>query len=187
MNIPVFLTLLRILLIPVIVFLYVLPYPWAHPVAAIVMAVTAFTDWLDGYLARSLSQTTQFGAFLDPVADKLLIAVSLVMVLSSHAIPYLGIASAIIISREIAISALREWMSVIGKRVSVRVSQVAKYKAAIQMVALGILVWYNPASPDWFRWLGTICLYVAAILTVWSMCIYLKAAWPDLSINRNTR
>lgn len=180
MNIPVFLTLLRILAIPVIVIFYILPFPWAHPAAAILLALAAFTDWLDGYLARSLSQTTQLGEFLDPVADKLLVAVSLVMVLSAHLIPYLGLAAAIIIGREIAISALREWMSAIGKRAGVRVTYIAKYKTTIQMVALGMLVWYHPTSYVWIKWFGAILLYFAAILTLWTMCIYLKAAWPDL-------
>lgn len=180
MNIPVILTLSRIFVIPVIVIFYMLPFSWAHPVAAILLGLAALTDWLDGYLARSLSQTTQLGAFLDPVADKLLVAVSLVMVLSAHLIPYLGIAAAIIIGREIAISALREWMSIIGKRVSVKVTMIAKYKTTIQMLALGMLVWYHPHSFLWIRWVGPILLYFAAILTIWSMCIYLKAAWPDL-------
>lgn len=183
MNIPVMLTLLRILAIPVIVVFYLLPFPWAHPTAAILLGLAAFTDWLDGYLARSLSQTTQLGAFLDPVADKLLVAVSLVMVLSSHLIPYLGIAAAVIIGREIAISALREWMSAIGKRAGVRVTHIAKYKTAIQMLSLGMLVWYHPGSYLWFAWGGAILLYIAAILTIWTMCIYLKAAWPDLKID----
>lgn len=183
MNIPVVLTLSRIFAIPVIVIFYSLPFWWAHPVAAILLGLAAFTDWLDGYLARSLSQTTQLGAFLDPVADKLLVAVSLVMVLSAHLIPYLGVAAAIIIGREIAISALREWMSTIGKRVSVKVNTIAKYKTTIQMLALGMLVWYHPNSFFWIRWIGPILLYFAAILTIWSMCVYLKAAWPDLTID----
>lgn len=180
MNLPILLTLLRILAIPVIVFFYILPFPWAHPLAAILFALTALTDWLDGFLARSLSQMTQLGAFLDPVADKLLVAVSLVMVLSSHLIPYLGVASAVIVGREIAISALREWMSIIGKRVSVKVTTIAKYKTTIQMVALAILVWYRPSSPIFLGVFGAVLLYIAAILTLWSMMIYLKAAWPDL-------
>lgn len=179
MNIPLMLTLLRILAIPVIALFYLLPFSWAHPVAGILFALSAFTDWLDGYLARSLSQTTQLGAFLDPVADKLLVAVSLVMVLSAHLIPYLGVAAAIIIGREIAISALREWMSGIGKRAGVAVTQVAKFKTAIQMIALTMLIWYHPGSFEWLLWLGPLLLYVAAVLTMWSMCIYLKAAWPD--------
>lgn len=181
-NIPIILTFLRILAIPVIVIFYILPFSWAHPAAAILLGLAAFTDWLDGYLARSMSQTTQLGAFLDPVADKLLVAISLVMVLSSHLIPYLGLAAAVIIGREIAISALREWMAVIGKRAGVRVTYIAKYKTAIQMLALGMLVWYHPGSFEWLRWIGPILLYFAAILTLWSMFIYLKAAWPNLTI-----
>lgn len=180
MNIPLILTVLRIVAIPVIAIIYMLPFSWAHPVASLLLALAAFTDWLDGYLARSWSQMTQLGAFLDPVADKLLVAVSLVMVLSSHLIPYLGVAAAVIIGREIAISALREWMSIIGKRVSVKVSMIAKYKTAIQMLALVLLVWYHPASSECVKWIGAILLYIAAILTIWSMCVYLKAAWPDL-------
>lgn len=180
MNIPLILTAARIMAIPVIALIYLLPFSWAHPVAAILLALAAFTDWLDGYLARSWSQMTQLGAFLDPVADKLLVAVALVMVLSSHLIPYLGVPAAIIIGREIAISALREWMSIIGKRVSVKVSIIAKYKTAIQMLSLILLVWYHPASSVYVKWTAAILLYIAAILTMWSMCIYLKAAWPDL-------
>lgn len=180
MNIPLILTALRILVIPVIALIYLLPFSWAHPLAAVLLALAAFTDWLDGYLARSWSQMTQLGAFLDPVADKLLVAVSLVMVVSSHLIPYLGAAAAVIIGREIAISALREWMSIIGKRVSVKVTAMAKYKTAMQMLALVLLVWYHPTSTIWVKWTGAILLYIAAILTIWSMCVYLKAAWPDL-------
>lgn len=184
MNIPVFLTVLRILFIPVIAFFYLLPFEWAHPAAAILLMLAAFTDWLDGYLARSLSQTTQLGEFLDPVADKLLVAVALVMVLSANLIPYLGLAAAVIIGREIAISALREWMSIIGKRISVRVTTIAKYKTTIQMIALVMLVWYHPGSYFWLTWVGPILLYCAAILTIWSMCIYLKAAWPNFTIDK---
>ena len=180
MNIPLILTALRILVIPIIALIYLLPFSWAHPVAAILLALAAFTDWLDGYLARSWSQMTQLGAFLDPVADKLLVAVSLVMVVGSHLIPYLGVPAAVIIGREIAISALREWMSIIGKRVSVKVTLIAKYKTAIQMIALVLLVWYHPAASLWVKWIASILLYIAAILTIWSMCVYLKAAWPDL-------
>lgn len=181
MNIPLLLTISRILAIPIVVLLYMLPFPWAHPAAAVLLAVAAFTDWLDGYLARSLSQTTELGAFLDPVADKLLVAVALVMVLSSHLIPYLGLAAAVIIGREIAISALREWMSTLGKRVSVKVNMIGKIKTSIQMLALILLVWYSPASRHWVLWIGPILLYIAAILTLWSMVVYLKLAWPDLT------
>lgn len=182
MNIPLTLTLMRIFAIPVIALIYLLPFSWAHPTAAILFALAAFTDWLDGYLARSLSQTTQLGAFLDPVADKLLVTVSLVMVLSANLIPYLGLAAAVIIGREIAISALREWMSTIGKRTGVAVTHVAKFKTALQMVALTMLLWYHPGSFTWLVWLGPLLLYIAVVLTLWSMCVYLKAAWPEMRI-----
>lgn len=180
MNIPLTLTLMRIFVIPVIAIIYLFPCSWAHPTAAILFALAAFTDWLDGYLARSLSQTTQLGAFLDPVADKLLVTVSLVMVLSANLIPYLGFAAAVIIGREIAVSALREWMSAIGKRAGVVVTHVAKFKTTLQMVALTMLIWYHPGSFTWLVWLGPLLLYIAAVLTLWSMCIYLKAAWPEM-------
>lgn len=182
MNIPLLLTISRILVIPFVALFYLLPFSWAHPVAAVLLALAAFTDWLDGYLARSLSQMTELGAFLDPVADKLLVAVALVMVLSAHLIPFLGVASAVIIGREIAISALREWMSVLGKRVSVKVTNIAKVKTSIQMISLIMLVWYHPGSYAWLLWVGPLLLYVAAILTMWSMCVYLKTAWPDLCV-----
>lgn len=181
MNIPLLLTVLRILAIPVIVLLYILPFSFAHPAAAILLALAAFTDWLDGYLARSLSQMTELGAFLDPVADKLLVAIALVMVLSENLFPYLGLAAAIIIGREIAISALREWMSMIGKRVSVKVTIIAKFKTTLQMVALVMLVWYHPGSYEWLTWCGPVLLYLAAILTIWTMFVYLKIAWPDFN------
>ena len=185
MNIPLALTIIRILAIPVIVLLYILPFDWAHPAAAILLALAAFTDWLDGYLARSLSQMTELGAFLDPVADKLLVAIALVMVLSENLFPYLGLAAAIIIGREIAISALREWMSIIGKRVSVKVTMIAKFKTTLQMVALVMLVWYHPSSAfHWLTWCGPLLLYFAAVLTLWTMFIYLKIAWPDFNSNR---
>jgi len=187
MNIPVMLTLLRIIFIPIIVIIYLLPFQLAHPVAAILVALAAITDWLDGYLARSLSQTTELGAFLDPVADKLLVAVSLVMVLSSHLISNLGIAAAIIIGREIAISALREWMSMIGKRAGVAVTLIAKFKTMIQMIALVLLVWYHPNSFTWLLFVGPVLLYIAAALTLWSMIIYLKIAWPHLTISRESQ
>lgn len=183
MNLPLALTLARIFALPVIMIFYMLPFSWAHPVAAIILAVIGVTDALDGYLARSWSQTTEFGAFLDPVADKLLVAVALVMVLSSHVIPYLAIASAVIIGREIAVSALREWMSMMGKRAGVAVTQVAKLKTVIQIVALVGLVWYHPGSHAWVMWASLVLLYVAAILTIWSMCVYLKIAWPYLTIS----
>lgn len=182
MNIPLILTLSRIVAIPVFILVYSLPFPWAHPLACVIFALACITDWFDGYLARIWSQTTDLGAFLDPVADKLLVAVALVMVLGSHLFHYLALAAVIIIGREIAVSALREWMSAVGKRAGVVVTFVAKVKTTIQMIALGMLVWYHPHSFGWITWLGPLLLYVSAVLTVWSMIIYLKIAWPHLTI-----
>lgn len=183
MNVPNILTLLRILLIPVLVVVYCLPLTWAHSVAAIIFAVAAFTDWLDGYLARNLGQGTRFGAFLDPVADKLIVAVSLVLVVGQIGLVYLSIPAAIIVGREIVISALREWMAEIGKRAHVAVSGIAKVKTVAQMLALFMLLLYEPNAQTWIKLLGVVLLYVAAILTLWSMMIYLKAAWWDLTLS----
>src|SRR5262249_3842593 len=144
LNIPTILTLIRILAVPLVIVVFYLPFHWGHPVAAIIFALAAITDWLDGYLARNLSQTTRFGAFLDPVADKLMVAVALVIVVGENIVPYLAIPAAIIVGREVVISALREWMAEIGKRTSVAVSAVGKVKTVIQMVALVSLIYYQP-------------------------------------------
>lgn len=182
-NLPLVLTLARILLIPFFIVVYYLPFHWAHPVACIIFVVAAITDWLDGYLARSLKQTTKLGAFLDPVADKLLVACAVVLVIGEHYLSGLAIAAAVIVMREIAISALREWMAELGKRRSVAVSFVAKIKTTTQMVSLILLIWYTPVSSGlWVIWTGAILLYIAAILTLWSMMLYLKISWPDLTL-----
>ncbi len=184
MNIPMSLTLIRILAIPVVILLYLLPFPWAHPVAAVIFLLAALTDWLDGVLARALSQTTKLGAFLDPVADKLLVTMTLVIILAKHALPTLAIPIAIIIGREIAISALREWMSEIGKRTGVKVMYISKLKTVLQMLAVVLLLWYYPGVSAWVEWFGPILLWLAAALTVWSMGIYLRVAWPDLTLSK---
>lgn len=182
MNIPTLLTLFRIFAVPFVVIVYFLPFKWAHPVASLIFVLAAVTDWLDGYLARIWKQTTPLGAFLDPVADKLLVAVSLVIVVGEY--PFLAIAAAIIVGREIAISSLREWMAELGKRTSVAVTFVAKVKTAVQLVALTLILWASPQSPFWIIGLGTIALYISAVLTLWSMVIYLKLAWPDLTLTK---
>lgn len=184
MNVPLYLTLLRILSIPIVVVAYYLPFHWAHPLAAIIFILAAITDWLDGYLARHLSQITQLGAFLDPVADKLLVAVVLVLVVGEHQGHYLAIPAAVIIGREIAISALREWMAEIGKRKSVAVSYLGKIKTTVQIIAVIALLWVNQGTPAWMMLLGTLLLYIAAVLTIWSMFLYLKMAWSDLILHR---
>ncbi|QLH43524.1 MAG: CDP-diacylglycerol--glycerol-3-phosphate 3-phosphatidyltransferase [Coxiellaceae bacterium] len=184
MNIPTALTFIRILTIPVFVVLFYLP-GWGRTAAAIIFAVAALTDWLDGYLARNLSQTTRFGAFLDPVADKLQVAIALVLVVGSDSVPYLTIPAAIIVGREIVISALREWMAEIGKRTSVAVSMIGKLKTVMQMVALVLLLAFSRETALWWWVLGAILLYIAAVLTLWSMVMYLKAAWPDLTLSED--
>lgn len=184
MNLPTILTLFRILIIPLVVGLYYLPFPWAHPAAAMIFLLACVTDWLDGYLARRFGMTTQLGAFLDPIADKLLVAIVLVVVVGESLIPGLAIPAAVIVAREVAISGLREWMAEMGKRASVAVTTVAKIKTSLQMVALVLLLWYSKTEPQWVLLLGTLSLWVAAALTMWSMVIYIRLAWPDF---RNSR
>ncbi len=183
MNIPNLITLLRILLIPVLVIVFYLPFEGNHIAAAFIFLLAALTDWLDGYLARVLHQTSKLGSFLDPVADKLLVAVTLVLLVGENDFRFLAIPAAIIISREITVSALREWMAEVGNRASINVSFIAKVKTAIQMIAIVFLLAYKPGSAIWVGVLGYCLLYVAAILTLWSMVLYLKAAWGDLTFS----
>ncbi len=178
-NLPNLLTLLRILLIPVFIVVFYVPFEWAHVAAAIIFALASFTDWLDGYLARKLKQMSPFGAFLDPVADKLLVATSLLLLVGGRDINYITLPAIIIVGREIVISALREWMAEIGSRASVTVSYIGKVKTTVQMVALFLLLAFYP-STSYLGVLGFILLYVSAILTIWSMVIYIMIAWPQL-------
>ncbi len=179
-NIPNLLTLLRVLLIPVFILLFYLPFEWSYLAASAVFAVASLTDWLDGYLARRWEQSTPFGAFLDPVADKLMVAVALVMLVEEHASFWLTLPAVIIIGREIVVSALREWMAELGARAQVAVSNLGKWKTTAQMVALVILI-ANPPPVSVYVALGYLLLIVAAVLTLWSMAQYLLAAWPHLS------
>lgn len=183
MNIPNILTFIRIFLIPTIVFAFYLPGKFGHTLAATIFVVAALTDWIDGYLARNLNQTTKFGEFLDPVADKLVVAIALVLIVGELGKAYIAIPAAVIIGREIAISALREWMADIGKKTSVAVSYVGKIKTTLQMLAVGLLLLYCPKCGDGYKFLvfGLILLYLAAGMTLWSMYMYLKTAWPDLT------
>lgn len=181
MNIPNLLTVLRVLLIPVFVLLFYLPFSWSLLAASAVFAFAAATDWLDGYLARVLQQSTPFGAFLDPVADKLIVAVALVLLVEAHHNLWLTLPAIIIISREIVVSALREWMAEIGARAQVAVSDLGKWKTAAQMLALVILLAIPPQFSVWVG-IGYGLLYISAALTLLSMAQYLRAAWPHLSI-----
>lgn len=181
MNIPNIITASRISLIPIFVLVFYLPWQFHYLASAIIFGIAAITDWLDGYLARKLKQTSSLGEFLDPVADKLLIVVALVLLVEHYATPYIALPAAVIVGREIVISALREWMAELGKRAHVSVSFLGKLKTVSQMVAIIFLLARKPDLDDiWVR-LGYILLYISAILTLWSMVIYLRAAWTDLS------
>ena len=178
MNIPNILTLVRIAFIPLLVVLFYLPFTWSMPLAAAFFALASVTDWLDGYLARRWNQTTPFGAFLDPVADKLMVAVALALMIERYDVIWLTLPALGIIGREIVISALREWMAEMGKRGSVAVSWIGKLKTTLQMVAIFLLLAFAPGTP--IAMLAVVTLYVAAVLTLWSMYLYLRAAWPHL-------
>ncbi len=171
------LTAFRVFLIPVFVLCFYLPTSWASFSAALVFCFAAVTDYFDGYLARKLEQQTAFGAFLDPVADKVMVAAALVIVVEHYASIWITIPALIMISREIIISALREWMAELGKRSNVAVSSLGKWKTAAQMMSLIGLIWQQSL---WMEWASIGLLYIAMVLTFWSMFIYLKAAWADL-------
>lgn len=187
-NIPNTLTILRILLIPVFVAIFYLPASWvpAHLVnllATIFFVLAAITDWFDGYLARALQQTSKFGAFLDPVADKLMVAAALIVLVELERV---GVMIAlIIIGREIAISALREWMAGVGQGGSVAVAFVGKLKTALQMIAIPFLLYHDPIWNFSTQAIGEVLIVIAAFLTLLSMAYYLKAAWPNMQEKNN--
>jgi CDP-diacylglycerol--glycerol-3-phosphate 3-phosphatidyltransferase/cardiolipin synthase len=184
-NIPNILTLLRIALIPVFVIVFYLPVVWSSQACAWIFALAAVTDWLDGYTARRLEQFSPFGAFLDPVADKLMVAVALILLLEADPSPLLAIPVVVIIGREITISALREWMAELGARAQVAVTVIAKIKTTAQMLAIILLVYREPLWGVDVYTIGYVLLYIAALLTLWSMVVYLRAAWPSL-VNGDT-
>lgn len=185
-NVPNILTVLRIALIPVFVGIFYLPkdamtlaaFPahWVNLTATIVFALAAVTDWLDGYWARKFNQMSGFGAFLDPVADKLMVAAALIVLVEFERIG--AVIALIIIGREIAISALREWMANIGKSSNVAVAMIGKIKTAAQMIAILLLLYYDSIGHFNTKLVGQVLIVIAAILTLVSMAYYLKAAWP---------
>ncbi|MBK8131933.1 MAG: CDP-diacylglycerol--glycerol-3-phosphate 3-phosphatidyltransferase [Gammaproteobacteria bacterium] len=180
-NLPTSLTLLRVVLIPLLVVVFYLPWSWNYLAAAGIFAFAGFTDWADGYLARRLGQETRFGAFLDPVADKLIVVVALVVLLQRQATLAFALPTMIIIGRELLISALREWMAELGQRASVAVSGIGKVKTTLQMVAItALLVFDRDGSFPALNLVALGLLYSAALLTLWSMAIYLRAAWPEM-------
>eukprot|EP01093_Parvamoeba_rugata_P019877 TRINITY_DN9285_c0_g1_i1.p1 TRINITY_DN9285_c0_g1~~TRINITY_DN9285_c0_g1_i1.p1 ORF type:complete len:197 (-),score=22.08 TRINITY_DN9285_c0_g1_i1:211-801(-) len=183
-TIPNIITVIRVLLIPIFVAVYFLDWQWAHQAAAFVFWFAAITDWFDGYLARKLQQSTAFGAFLDPVADKLIVATALVLITHTYATIWITIPAILLLAREIYISALREWMGQKGLQDTVKVSFMGKAKTMAQMLALiGLLseLQYFMGIPIYWVTLGYILLYFAAVLSFWSMISYTLAAWPSLS------
>jgi len=186
-TLPNILTLARMIFIPILVAVYFLPLPWNHWVTTGLFVIAGLTDWLDGYLARRLGQHSPFGAFLDPVADKLMVTTVLVLLVADSSLQNEVISSilfttmaAVIVGREIAVSALREWMAEIGKRKSVAVSIIGKLKTVAQMVSIGLLLYQAPIAGISAARVGEILFYIAGGLTIWSMFAYLKAAWPSL-------
>lgn len=176
-SIPNSLTCLRILIIPVLVFVYYFPLGhWGMPLAAVLFGLASLTDWLDGYLARRLNQVSKLGAFLDPIADKLIVITVLVVIVNTHGKLNILIPALVIIAREIVVSGLREWMSELGRRESVAVSVMGKFKTAVQMIALFMMLYYYPAFGIPVFETGVWLLYLAASLTLWSMMIYIFRA-----------
>jgi len=189
LTLPTVLTLMRIALVPVLVLLFYLPFGWSNVACVIVFALAAATDWADGFVARRRGQSTRFGEFLDPVADKIMVATALVLLVQrqqSHEAVF-AVAAAIIIGREITISALREWLAELGQRKRVRVSRLAKAKTGFQMTAIGFLLLHEDIGSFPTLLVGELLLYAAAALTLWSMWTYLHSAWPVLSDTRNHR
>jgi CDP-diacylglycerol---glycerol-3-phosphate 3-phosphatidyltransferase len=179
-NLPNTLTWLRILMIPGVAILYYLPFWWAHPAAGVGFALAGITDTLDGYFARKLGLTSRLGAFLDPVADKLIVAAALVLIVSADSRWFVVIMAIVIIGREIAVSALREWMAEIGARGRIKVSQLAKYKTIMQITGLSMMLFHHQLFGIAIYKLGVVLTAIAAVLTLWSMILYLRLAWPEL-------
>jgi CDP-diacylglycerol--glycerol-3-phosphate 3-phosphatidyltransferase len=175
-------------MIPLLVVVFYLPFPWARPAAAIVFAIAAITDWLDGHLARRLDQSTPFGAFLDPVADKLIVTTALVLIVQQDPRAWVALCAMVIIGREIAITALREWMATIGEGRLLQVSWLGKVKTTFQIAAVIMLIFQQdlplwPVAPEAalpIYPMGLVALVGAAVMTLWSMYLYLMAAWPLL-------
>ena len=177
-TIPNLLTSFRIAAIPLVVLIYYLPFDWAGQASALLFGLAAVTDWFDGYVARKLQQTSKFGEFLDPVADKLIVSTALIVLLQNDPRIHLVAVAAVIIGREIAVSALREWMAELGARAAIRVTFFAKWKTALQMFGIGFMLYRTPSFGLPVYAIGQLLLVAAAGLTLWSMVNYLKASWP---------
>jgi CDP-diacylglycerol--glycerol-3-phosphate 3-phosphatidyltransferase/cardiolipin synthase len=182
-NLANILTWIRIAAIPVVVWCFFSSIDFARPIAGIVFGVAAITDMLDGYVARKLGQTSRFGEFLDPVADKLMVAIALVLLLQSDPRIVIALIAMIIIGREITVSALREWMAGLGAREEVKVSVAGKVKTALQMFGIAFMVYQQDLFGIELYDIGFILLLAAAGMTLWSMVVYLRAAWPSMQEN----
>ena len=180
-NLANTLTWIRIAAIPVVVWCFFSDFHYSRPIAGVVFAMAAVTDLLDGYVARRLGQTSAFGEFLDPVADKLMVAVVLVLLVQSDPRVVVALTAAVIIGREITVSGLREWMASIGERGNVAVSQGGKIKTTLQMVGIGLMVYRHPTWGIDIYDVGFAFLLAAAAMTLWSMTVYLRAAWPSMT------
>ena len=185
-NLANILTLFRIAAIPIVVISFYSQMPNARPIAAVLFGIAAVTDLIDGWVARRYGQTSRFGEFLDPVADKLMVSIVLVMLVQAEARWFEDVIAMIIIGREITISALREWMATIGERANVKVSMAGKIKTTLQMFGIAFMVYHNDLFGIPIYTVGFVLLVMAAIMTIWSMVIYLKAAWPFIVNDQDT-
>lgn len=187
LNLATILTLARIAAIPVVVICFYWPAPFARPLAGVVFGLAAITDFIDGYLARNYGQASRFGAFLDPVADKLIVAIALVLLVQSNPKFFVDVIAIIIIGREITVSALREWMATVGARDTVAVSWAGKVKTTLQMFGIAFMVYEQPLFGVDIYHMGFMLLVVAAGMTLWSMFVYLRAAWPSMQEGTGSR
>ena len=182
MTLPTKLTLIRIGMIPVFILLFYIPlFGIKNYLLTGLFILAGLTDWFDGYLARRMGMQSEFGAFLDPVADKLMVSVVLVLLVSVHPGWLLALPATIIIGRELTISAVREWMANVGERTKVAVSIIGKFKTTAQMIAIGFLLFEKPIGDFPTLQIGYVLLYLSALLTLWSMFLYLQAAWPSMN------
>ncbi len=181
---PTILTLFRIGLLPVMVVVFYIDFRGANLAAALIFLLAALTDWLDGYIARRYNMWSAFGAFLDPVADKLMVAVTLFLLVQENPTPLLAVTSAVIVGREITISALREWMAEVGERTRVNVAALGKVKTVMQIIAIEVLLYQHDLEGLRLFHAGETLLVIAAAMTIWSAFEYLRAAWPVLRDRR---
>ena len=183
-NLANIVTLIRVALVPLVVLLFFAEFTGHHLWAAAIFTAASISDWLDGYLARKLNQTSEFGAFLDPVADKLLVVMALVLLAANHPHIWFVLPTAVIIAREVFVSALREWMATSNQRNLVKVGYIGKVKTTVQMIAIIVLMAADETWPQTILWLGYVLIYVSAVFSLWSMIQYLSAALPTLSAQK---